>query len=207
MTTNHPEKLDEALIRPGRVDHQVAFTNATRHQIKEIFERMYSKDPPREKLIAATSPATSPVTEVELPAKEEETPLLAPTSETQVQEPEKSHVTSITNSISEKRPLTPPDTPISVETEIETETTALTEKKTLTIADIERNGEEEILAEGELSMLAKQFSEHIEDFMFSPAEVQGFLLTRKKAPRKAVSEIGAWVAVTRKSKLEGQKFS
>lgn len=22
MTTNHPEKLDEALIRPGRVDHQ-----------------------------------------------------------------------------------------------------------------------------------------------------------------------------------------
>jgi chaperone BCS1 len=28
-TTNHPEKLDEALIRPGRVDYQVAFGNAT----------------------------------------------------------------------------------------------------------------------------------------------------------------------------------
>jgi chaperone BCS1 len=48
MTTNHPEKLDEALIRPGRVDLQVAFTNATRYQVQEIFKRMYDNDPPCE---------------------------------------------------------------------------------------------------------------------------------------------------------------
>lgn len=54
MTTNHPEKLDEALIRPGRVDHQVAFGNATRIQIKELFERMYTNDLPRTKLIIAS---------------------------------------------------------------------------------------------------------------------------------------------------------
>ncbi|KAI9650997.1 hypothetical protein NHQ30_001034 [Ciborinia camelliae] len=207
MTTNHPENLDEALIRPGRVDHQVAFTNATRHQIKEIFERMYSKDPPREKLIAATSPATSPATKVQLsPIKEEEMPLLTPNPETTTQEKDQSHATTNPN-ISEKRPLTPPDTPSTVETDTVPKGVASTEKKALTIADIEKNGEEEKLAEGELEMLAKQFSEHIEDFMFSPAEVQGFLLTRKKSPRKAVSEIGAWVAVTRKVKVEGQKFS
>ncbi|KAG4440603.1 hypothetical protein IFR05_003920 [Cadophora sp. M221] len=63
MTTNHPEKLDEALIRPGRVDHQVAFGNATQTQIKELFERMYTNDLPRSKLIiSAPSPSLSPPT-------------------------------------------------------------------------------------------------------------------------------------------------
>lgn len=40
MTTNHPEKLDAALIRPGRVDLRIRFTLATRPQIREIFMRM-----------------------------------------------------------------------------------------------------------------------------------------------------------------------
>ncbi|KAK6598583.1 mitochondrial chaperone protein [Botrytis cinerea] len=172
MTTNHPEKLDEALIRPGRVDCQVAFTNATRHQIKEIFERICPN-----------------------------------------QESEKTYANLISDSLSGNRPLTPPDTPIAAGTETcagtgtEIEATTPTGKKTLTIADIEKNGEEQILEEGELKTLANQFSEYIEDYMFSPAEIQGFLLTRKKAPRKAVEEIGAWVQATRKSKVEGQKFT
>jgi chaperone BCS1 len=46
MTTNHPEKLDEALIRPGRVDQQVEFKNATQKDAAEMFERMYTKDLP-----------------------------------------------------------------------------------------------------------------------------------------------------------------
>ena len=41
MTTNHPENLDEALIRPGRVDIQIKFTLTTRDQIRDIFIRMY----------------------------------------------------------------------------------------------------------------------------------------------------------------------
>jgi chaperone BCS1 len=63
MTTNHPEKLDAALIRPGRVDHQVAFGNATQNQIRELFERMYTHDLPRTKLLISTaslSPSPSP---------------------------------------------------------------------------------------------------------------------------------------------------
>ncbi|KAK8058692.1 hypothetical protein PG994_009140 [Apiospora phragmitis] len=44
MTTNVPESLDEALIRPGRVDLQVGFTNATREQARELFIRMYEAD-------------------------------------------------------------------------------------------------------------------------------------------------------------------
>lgn len=38
MTTNHPEMLDRALIRPGRIDVQVHFDFATRELISEMFE-------------------------------------------------------------------------------------------------------------------------------------------------------------------------
>lgn len=44
MTTNFPEKLDEALIRPGRIDMKISFTKATRAQMNELFIRMYSPD-------------------------------------------------------------------------------------------------------------------------------------------------------------------
>ncbi|EAQ85986.1 hypothetical protein CHGG_07239 [Chaetomium globosum CBS 148.51] len=44
MTTNKPEALDEALIRPGRVDLQVSFTNATQEQARELFMRMYEPE-------------------------------------------------------------------------------------------------------------------------------------------------------------------
>lgn len=44
MTTNHPEKLDSALIRPGRVDRKVEFAMAKREQIEELFVRMFESD-------------------------------------------------------------------------------------------------------------------------------------------------------------------
>jgi chaperone BCS1 len=44
MTTNHPEKLDPALVRAGRVDMQISFSHATASQIKSLFLRMYAGD-------------------------------------------------------------------------------------------------------------------------------------------------------------------
>jgi chaperone BCS1 len=41
MTTNHPEKLDAALVRPGRVDRKVGFRLAMREEVRELFVRMY----------------------------------------------------------------------------------------------------------------------------------------------------------------------
>jgi len=41
MTTNHPEKLDPALIRPGRVDVKEYLGHATHYQMKQMFLRFY----------------------------------------------------------------------------------------------------------------------------------------------------------------------
>jgi chaperone BCS1 len=41
MTTNNFNILDEALIRPGRIDFTLSFTNANKYQIKNMFKRFY----------------------------------------------------------------------------------------------------------------------------------------------------------------------
>jgi mitochondrial chaperone BCS1 len=41
LTTNHVERLDEALIRPGRVDMTVRLGEATIYQIQQLWERFY----------------------------------------------------------------------------------------------------------------------------------------------------------------------
>ena len=40
MTTNHPELLDDALLRPGRVDIRVSFGPASREQIEKMCNRL-----------------------------------------------------------------------------------------------------------------------------------------------------------------------
>jgi mitochondrial chaperone BCS1 len=44
MTSNAPDKLDKALIRPGRVDVKVEFKNASKSQLHDMFERMYQDE-------------------------------------------------------------------------------------------------------------------------------------------------------------------
>lgn len=44
MTTNHPEILDPALIRPGRVDKIVEFKNADQEQAKRMFLKFFKQD-------------------------------------------------------------------------------------------------------------------------------------------------------------------
>lgn len=42
LTTNHPEVLDSALIRPGRIDSKYLFDNCDKKQIKELFEMFFN---------------------------------------------------------------------------------------------------------------------------------------------------------------------
>ena len=50
LTTNHVDRLDEALVRPGRVDMTVRLGEATTYQIEQLWERFYSDIDPEGKL-------------------------------------------------------------------------------------------------------------------------------------------------------------
>ncbi len=59
MTTNHREKLDPALIRPGRIDYQVEIRNADSEQVAKLFDRFYAGwkiDPQLRERFIATIP-------------------------------------------------------------------------------------------------------------------------------------------------------
>jgi mitochondrial chaperone BCS1 len=44
MTTNHREKLDAALLRPGRADMQIQLNYASEKQMKGLFKKFYSEE-------------------------------------------------------------------------------------------------------------------------------------------------------------------
>ncbi|KAI1319520.1 hypothetical protein EDD11_003790 [Mortierella claussenii] len=67
MTTNHLGRLDEALIRPGRVDVRVRFGKATQSQAKELFIKFFpqpattfSAEPALKPSLSDSSPLLSP---------------------------------------------------------------------------------------------------------------------------------------------------
>lgn len=47
MTTNHPEKLDEALVRPGRCDVKAELRKASKDQMVKLFNRFFPSSPPK----------------------------------------------------------------------------------------------------------------------------------------------------------------
>jgi SpoVK/Ycf46/Vps4 family AAA+-type ATPase len=44
MTTNHPEILDSALIRPGRIDCKFLFDDCDREQIGKLYEMFFNRE-------------------------------------------------------------------------------------------------------------------------------------------------------------------
>jgi DNA polymerase III delta prime subunit len=44
FTTNHPHRLDKALVRPGRIDHKIEFKPAKKAVIRDIFEFFYKNN-------------------------------------------------------------------------------------------------------------------------------------------------------------------
>lgn len=142
MTTNDPEALDKALVRPGRIDMQVYFGHLSKVNGKAMFLRMYQDD----EAIA-----------VKL----------------------RSHETH--NKDSKKNPAN---------------------------GTLQANGVKEDDTDGsnpqhKIEILAEQFADMLPESTFTPAEVQGYLLTRRKSPEKAIAEFEAWRDVMMKAKERG----
>ncbi|KAJ6440008.1 mitochondrial chaperone bcs1 [Purpureocillium lavendulum] len=165
MTTNKPESLDEALIRPGRVDVQVAFMNASSDQAAELFYRMYEASRPRQ---------AHHYQQQQQKQKHEQAALAAaPTTSTQE---------SLRSSSS-------------------------ADGSAVTSAVLLQTREELDVSEEELRGIAKEFGRRIPPATFSPAEIQGFLLKRKKSPRKALEDVEGWVEAAVKQKEANSKVS
>lgn len=45
LTSNYPDKLDSALLRPGRIDLKIDFKRCDSHQLKLMFTHFYGHDP------------------------------------------------------------------------------------------------------------------------------------------------------------------
>lgn len=69
MTTNHPEQLDSALLRPGRVDVQIEFGLATEDQILTLRERLAPALDPQIALSLCTGKSMAEVQQVFLALK------------------------------------------------------------------------------------------------------------------------------------------
>ncbi len=154
MTTNFPDKLDDALIRPGRIDMKIPFTNATKAQITELFTRMYSPDAPKSSIPEKITLGPVP---------------------TKTMQSANGVITNPTLNGHATRPLgvpTPPATP--------TQTTQ-TEKPSMASS-----------RPNTIEAIAIQFADRLPEKEFTPAEIQGFLLTRKKEPMRALEEVAIW---------------
>lgn len=125
MTTNHPEKLDAALVRPGRVDRKVEFHLAMKQQVRELFVRMYS--------VESGEAEEQALPKLKLSA--------APATNGHAKAPEKA-VSSYTQE--------------------------------------------------ELEAMAAEFTEHISDDTFTPAEIQNHLMRWKKEPTTAILTVEEW---------------
>jgi len=195
MTTNKPESLDEALIRPGRVDLQVGFTNATRAQAAELFERMYEADKSHRRATTAVQPDTATATTTTTPDTTAEKP------------PQEDVANGVV--AADGRPIEPTPPASSDEDEDEDDedkdSCATPTPPTSTAAELAHDERLDMTA-SELRSIARAFAAKVPDGAFSPAEIQGFLLKRKKNPRRALAEADKWIAAMLEQKASKTKI-
>lgn len=178
MTTNKPETLDDALIRPGRVDLQVAFGNATQEQARELFERMYEADSRVKTAAVAVAVAGNGSAAAAAAA---------------------AAATTTENGFVDD------DDDKKTKTTMNGHAVAPEAEGRLTASEALNDHRLDITIE-ELLVIATEFAERVPNGQFSPAELQGFLLKRKKDPRKAVDEVGPWVDAMMQQKASKTKI-
>ncbi|KAK4081892.1 hypothetical protein Purlil1_11484 [Purpureocillium lilacinum] len=195
MTTNKPESLDEALIRPGRVDVQVAFMNASSEQAAELFYRMYEASRPRQRVLLGSWSASQ---EEQKREKKKNKSHEQQQHQKRHQDEQKTEKEKVNQNIEQ---------PGTAEATTATTTSTPAELRPTVEAMLLQLHEGLDVSEEELKAIAKEFGRRIPTGTFSPAEIQGFLLKRKKSPRKALADVEGWVEATVKQKEANSKVS
>ncbi|PWW76775.1 hypothetical protein C7212DRAFT_363739 [Tuber magnatum] len=163
LTSNHPKKLDAALIRPGRVDMKIEFKLAGDEAIAGLFTRMYEDYNHLTSQEVEKTPADASVT------------------------------------------LTPPYTPTTPAhaTAPSADSTLMAEKEHTMRKERETRkvAEERAAKEKNLSELTARFTQTMPQGIFSPAEIQGYLLQHKNQPQRAVECAEGWI----RDRMEARK--
>ncbi|KAK2748508.1 hypothetical protein FQN57_000641 [Myotisia sp. PD_48] len=183
MTTNHPEKLDEALIRPGRIDMTVEFTLANKEQTREIFIRMYSPDRPdsitlKKQENHSSKSANKATNSGEAVSSFKRWRKVAGGLFTPVDSHLAANGTTCDSKVLHKAADSMPSVSSS-------------------------NLQQAIM---DINKLGIAFANLVPERTFSPAEIQGFLLTRKREPRRAVDEIVEWCKKQLEAKTKRQSI-
>lgn len=214
-TTNHLERLDPALTRPGRMDVWVEFKNASKWQAELLFTNFFSEV---EEELRGASQVTPPTAE-EIAAMEKEFAFL----EAQQANAAKNGVTIQKATFEEEKiSFVPKDGSIpSSMAGVEAMVTAVEEAEggasgstsagastplgVLPPPVLERPSAP--LGPAKIAALARQFGNVIPDGEHSVASLQGYLLRNKSRPEAAVLEAADWVVAERdlRSRLKRER--
>lgn len=204
-TTNHLERLDPALSRPGRMDVWIEFKNASKWQAEALFRNFF---PSVEEPSAASNgvpppgPTLSDMDEAELEGIDIPSPPQTPSSGS-------STLWSLSPSFASSTSSLPPSPKNN---------TGAPPKGSKALPQFGANNQaylpppvEEHIASSQhsakpldaakLALLAKRFADAIPEEEFSVAALQGYLLKHKSNPDKAADEAAEWVVSEREMKV------
>ena len=197
-TTNHLERLDPALSRPGRMDVWVEFKNASKWQAEALFRNFFpstEEDGPTEAELASIvlpSPSSVPVTPSDLASNPDSDAIFTVGSSSLSSSASTTSLSSMTTRESFVRsratsevgtpstPSAPKYLPPAVEDEI-----------------TEFQHSAPPIDAATLSRLARQFADSIPEDEFSVAALQGYLLKNKSRPECAAADAVGWVVSER----------
>lgn len=182
-TTNHLERLDPALSRPGRMDVWVEFKNSSKWQAEALFRNFFpSTDLDNEVVEGDIEGIELPTT----PTPQSPSPLSSQSSTLWSLSPSFSSSTSSLASTKESSPSKPPRDGFGSKNQaympppVEEHLTACQHSA-------------KPLDGVRLAQLAKIFADSIPDDEFSVAALQGYLLKNKSQPEAAANGAAAWV--------------
>jgi chaperone BCS1 len=213
-TTNRYQTLDDALIRPGRLDLHIEFKHASTLQAEQLFRTFYQpdigkpKEEPSQNTDKTGAKSQQPGDSVsEKKVELEDVPLIELDLTSMEVEDLAAGLPTPSASRSDS-----PSTPLVV---LDPSTAPAT-TSTLPSAPSDSTGaafgtshaaRAPLLSEAQHDQLAKKFAAQIPADMFSMAALQGYLMSYKVRPLDAVKDLQAWVEKERPDRKRIAKAS